>query len=195
MSKLVVGLGNPGSDYAATRHNIGFRIVERFAAQERFPGLSRRGLLFKSDARESVGTVDGLRVAVLQPLSFMNRSGRVVARKLDELELEPSDLLVCYDELALPLGRLRLRAGGSAAGHNGVESVIEALGTEDFPRLRFGIQPAGRRGDQVDFVLSPFRRDEIEVVEDALGRAAHAVVIFCREGIQRAMNQFNREVP
>jgi PTH1 family peptidyl-tRNA hydrolase len=184
--KLVVGLGNPGEEYAATRHNVGFRIAERFAEKAGLPDFhARRGAL------ESRGSVDGIRVAVLKPLTFMNRSGEVVARRLAALDLTPANLLVCYDELALPLGRLRLRAGGSSAGHNGMESVIEALGTEEFPRLRFGIQPAGRFSDQVRFVLSPFRRAELEQAEEAIDLAADAVWSFCIEGVTRAMNRFN----
>ncbi|MBA2564324.1 MAG: aminoacyl-tRNA hydrolase, partial [Gemmatimonadetes bacterium] len=111
------------------------------------------------------------------------------------LGLGPADLLVCYDELALPLARLRIRPGGSAAGHNGVRSIIDALGTQEFPRLRFGIGPEGRYSDQVRFVLAPFRKPELELVEEALPRAADAVATFCREGVEQAMSMFNREAP
>ena len=190
VGKLVVGLGNPGAEYEATRHNVGFRIVERFVADNRFPAFHR-----KRASLESLGSLDGERVAVLKPLSYMNRSGGAVARWLADLALELSDLLVCYDDLALPLGRLRVRPAGSAGGHNGVQSVIEALGTEAFPRLRFGVQPQGRFSDQVRFVLSPFRKAELVRVEEALPRAARAVECFCRDGIGKAMNLFNREVP
>jgi PTH1 family peptidyl-tRNA hydrolase len=190
--KLVVGLGNPGPEYESTRHNVGFRILDRFAALHRFPGWHRKGI-----ALESHAALDGERVALFKPLSFMNLSGRPVARRLAELGLGPADLLVCYDELVLPLGRLRLRGGGSSAGHNGVQSVIEALGTDAFPRLRFGVAPDGRQADQVRFLLSRFRQPELAVVEEALDRAAQAVACFCREGIVKAMNAFNSssEVP
>lgn len=184
--KLVVGLGNPGPEYEATRHNVGFRVVERVAADNRFPGFHRKG-----HGLESAGDLAGTRVQLLKPLTFMNLSGGLVARRLADLELSPTDLLVCYDELALPLGRLRLRPGGSAAGHNGIQSVIDALGTEDFARLRFGIAPDGRFADQVRFVLSPFRKAELAAVEEGLERAARAVECFCREGVQAAMNRFN----
>ena len=184
--KLVVGLGNPGEEYARTRHNVGFRIVDRFVADNRLPGFRRN-----QAALESRGVLDGERVAVLKPLSYMNRSGGVVVRWLDLLGLDPEDLLVCYDDLALPLGRLRLRPGGSAAGHNGVQSVIEALGIDAFPRLRFGVHPGRDFDDQVEFVLSAFRKPELEVVEETLPRAARAVECFCREGIGKAMNVFN----
>jgi PTH1 family peptidyl-tRNA hydrolase len=184
--KLVVGLGTPGEEYAATRHNVGFRIVDRFVADHRFPDFHR-----KREALESMARLDGQRVAVLKPQSYMNRSGGVVARWLAALGLDPADLLVCYDELALPLGRLRLRAGGSAAGHNGVLSVVDALDTEEFARLRFGVRPERPIADQVRFLLSPFRKRELEVVEEVLPRAAGAVACFCREGIVKAMNVFN----
>jgi PTH1 family peptidyl-tRNA hydrolase len=184
--KLVVGLGNPGPEYEATRHNVGFRIVDRVAADNRFPEFHRKGV-----GLETVGRLDGDRVALLKPLTFMNLSGGLVARRLADLGLAPADLLVCYDELALPLGRLRVRPGGSGAGHNGVQSVIDALGTQEFPRLRLGVAPEGRFTDQVRFVLSPFRKAELAAVEEGLERAARAVECFCREGIRAAMNRFN----
>ena len=193
-AKLVAGLGNPGSDYEATRHNVGFRIVERLAERHGFPAFrrQRRGL-FRSGPpwAETRGRLDGCEVVLLKPLSFMNRSGGPVAKKLDELGLEPEHMLVCYDDFALPLGRLRLRPAGSSGGHNGLQSVIEVLGTERVPRLRFGVQPAGHRGDEVKFVLSPFRPDERRAVQEALDRAADAVVAFCTLVIEAAINRFN----
>jgi PTH1 family peptidyl-tRNA hydrolase len=125
----------------------------------------------------------------------MNRSGGPVARRLQELGLAPSALLVCYDELALPLGRLRIRPGGSAAGHNGMRSLIDALGTDEFPRLRFGIRPDGPVEDGADFVLSPFRPVERRVVDEALGRAAEAVASVILEGVTKAMSRYNAEAP
>ncbi|MFN2433276.1 MAG: aminoacyl-tRNA hydrolase [Gemmatimonadota bacterium] len=186
VTKLVVGLGNPGAGYEATRHNVGFRIVERFASDARLPSFHRKG-----PALETEGAVDGERVLVMKPQAWMNRSGGPVARRLADVGLGAGDLLVCYDELALPLARLRLRPGGSAAGHNGVQSVIDALGNQDFARLRFGVQPEGRFSDQVSFVLSPFRKAEQELVEEALPLAGRAVACFCLEGIAVAMNRFN----
>ncbi|HEY7462071.1 MAG TPA: aminoacyl-tRNA hydrolase [Gemmatimonadota bacterium] len=184
--KLVVGLGNPGPEYEATRHNVGFRILDRVAADNRFPDFHRKGL-----GLETVGRLNGDRVALLKPLTFMNLSGGLVARRLADLGLAPSELLVCYDELALPLGRLRLRPGGSGAGHNGVQSVIDALGTQEFPRLRLGVAPEGRFTDQVRFLLSPFRKAELAAVGEGVERAARAVECYCREGIRAAMNRFN----
>ena len=187
---LVAGLGNPGSEYEATRHNVGFRIVERFADVARLPRWHRKG-----PALETEGEVGGIRVLVMKPLTYMNRSGGAVSRRLADLGLTPVDLLLCYDEVALPLAQLRLRAGGSSAGHNGVESVIEALGTHDFPRLRFGVRPDHPIPDQVRFVLSRFRSHEARIVEEALPVAADAVECFLREGIGVAMNRFNRAGP
>jgi PTH1 family peptidyl-tRNA hydrolase len=188
--KLVVGLGNPGPEYEGTRHNAGFRIVDRVAADNRFPAFHRKGL-----GLESVGSLGDGRVALVKPLTFMNLSGGLVARRLGDLGLEPADLLVCYDELALPLGRLRLRPAGSGAGHNGVQSVIDALGTQEFPRLRFGVGPGSRSGDQSRFVLSPFRKSELATVEETLERAARAVECFCAHGVRAAMNRFNSAAP
>lgn len=187
---LVVGLGNPGEKYERTRHNVGFRIAERFASEHGFPRF--RG---ERGAHATRGALAGEGVVVLKPQNYMNRSGGVVARWLAELGLGAESLLVCYDEVALPLGRLRLRAQGSAAGHNGVQSVIDALGTEAFPRLRFGIRPETEFDDQVEFVLSPFTRRELALVELELPRAAEAVACFCREDIARAMNRFNAASP
>jgi PTH1 family peptidyl-tRNA hydrolase len=125
----------------------------------------------------------------------MNRSGGPVARRLEELGLEPADLLVCYDELALPLGRLRIRPGGSDAGHNGMRSLIDALGTDAFPRLRFGIRPEGPLDDGADFVLSPFRPAERRIVDEALGRASEAVASVILDGVTKAMARYNAEAP
>jgi PTH1 family peptidyl-tRNA hydrolase len=188
--KLVVGLGNPGPGYDATRHNVGFRIVDRVADDHRFLEFHRKGA-----GLESLGVVRGTRVALMKPLTYMNLSGGQVARRLRDLGLGPADLLVCHDELALPLGRVRLRPGGSAAGHNGLQSIIDALGTQDFPRLRLGVAPDGRWSDQVKLVLSPFRKAELPAVEEAIERAALAVECWCLEGIQAAMNRFNAAAP
>ena len=179
---------------------MGFRIVERFASDRRFPALrvlKGGGLpgFRRSLARETRGTLDGTSVEVFEPLAFMNRSGGPVARRMQELGLAPADLLVCYDELALPLGRLRIRPGGSAAGHNGMRSLIDALGTDEFPRLRFGIRPDEAVEGGADFVLSPFRPAERRIVDEALGRASEAVACFCLEGVERTMARYNPEAP
>jgi PTH1 family peptidyl-tRNA hydrolase len=190
--KLVVGLGNPGPRYARSRHNVGFRVLDVLAerlraapAVERFAG------------RYAECTLDGERVGLLAPGTFMNRSGGAVAEALAALpELDPAaDLLVVFDDADLPLGRLRLRARGSSGGHNGLADVLACLGSEAVPRLRFGIgRPLVPTGT-VEFVLAPFAKDEEALLARALPRAADAVACFAREGIAAAMNRFNGPWP
>lgn len=184
---LLVGLGNPGPAYADTRHNVGFLVVDELARRmgtvldvERFHGRFGRGRLAGADC------------ALLQPTTFMNRSGRAVAAAVAGLaEVEPTrDLLVVQDDLDLPLGRLRLRAAGGAGGHNGLADVLEALGTRAVPRLRVGI---GRPvAGAIDHVLAGFEPAEREELVATIGRAADAVERWIRDGIERAMEQANR---
>jgi NhaA family Na+:H+ antiporter len=190
--KLVVGLGNPGPEYADTRHNVGFRVVEHVA---RALGLE---LEARADARMARGHLPGtgepIAFALLEPTTFMNRSGPAVAAALLELDVvDPArDLLVVYDDLDLPLAQLRVRKKGGHGGHNGLGSVLAALGERDVPRLRFGIgrPPAGR--DPIEYVLAPFEPGEAERVEAGVAEAAEAVRAFVSEGIDAAMNRFNR---
>ena len=185
MMKLVVGLGNPGPRYAGTRHNVGFDVVDVLA--------ERHGLQWESAPAEalmakwrSVGTL------VVKPLTFMNLSGHAVGDLLRYFKVEIADLLVVVDEAQLELGRLRTRGSGSAGGHNGLKSVIEQLGTDEFARMRFGVgRGDGRRG-LADHVLATFDRDEQAVVSEAISRAADAAEVFVREGIEPMMNRFNR---
>lgn len=191
---LVVGLGNPGPRYEATRHNAGFRIAERFAArcaidgwESRFAGRLGLGSL---PARDSEVTRE---VAVLLPGTFMNRSGAAVSRAVTGLGVaDPAtDLVLAYDDVDLPFGRMRLRPGGGGGGHRGVQSVIEALGDASFARVRFGVgRPAGKR-DTVEYVLEPFGMDEEDALDGLLGRAADAIEASLREGCIAAMNRFN----
>jgi PTH1 family peptidyl-tRNA hydrolase len=184
--KLLVGLGNPGSRHRATRHNAGRRIAERFAAAHGIALCERR---FRG--RYGEGRVGPHPVGVLAPETFMNVSGEAVAEARDALALAPADLLLAFDDLDLPLGRIRLRAAGGAGGHRGLASVIEMLGTRAFPRLRFGIgrPPSGQ--DPVDYVLTPFSAAEEEVVAERLPVAVEAVdAAFC-EGLGPAMCRFN----
>lgn len=199
VSRLVVGLGNPGPDYVGTRHNAGFMVLDRLA--------DRLGVGFETEAARALcgeaalppdpdaapGTEAGAAaVALAKPLAFMNRSGPPVAALLDRYGLDPADLLLVYDDLALPLGALRLRGKGSAGGHNGVQSVIEALGSTEFPRLRVGVGNSFPPGGQVDFVLSPFDDAEREAAEAGLDEAADAALTFARHGLTAAMNRHNR---
>jgi len=187
--KLVVGLGNPGSRYAGTRHNVGFLVVERFAeragiavGRERFQG------------RFGQGQVAGEDVALLLPGTFMNRSGEAVGAALESFpELEPaSDVLVVFDDLDLPFARLRMRRFGGAGGHRGVEDLIRRLGHGDFPRLRFGVGRPAEDVDPVEWVLSPFTPEQAAGLSAALDTAAEAVEEFVRDGVEMAMNRANR---
>jgi peptidyl-tRNA hydrolase, PTH1 family len=183
-------LGNPGPEYEATRHNVGFRVVERLAREGRLPGWTRTG-----EWLETRGAIDGVSVTLVKPLTWMNASGRALAVLAREDPFEPEEILVCYDELALPLGKLRLRPSGSHGGHNGMRSVLEHLGSEKVPRLRVGILPeSGGTGDPTEFVLRPFRRREEPVIEEAVARGVDAVTCAVTEGLITAMNRFNPEL-
>lgn len=183
--KLVVGLGNPGPRYANNRHNVGFQCVRRIAVQY---GSSRHKLI--SNALVTPVQIRGIKVALARPLAFMNRSGQAVASLSRRYSVALSDLLVVYDDLDLPLGRIRLREGGGAGGHKGMLSIIDSLGGDSFPRLRVGIgRPA--EDDPSDYVLSDFAPDEISTVEATYELAINAVESFVIGGIVAAMNTFN----
>jgi PTH1 family peptidyl-tRNA hydrolase len=185
MRKLVVGLGNPGSKYEATRHNIGFDVVDRLAAN----GSGAR-FLDRFDGLLAVTEIDFRRVLLLKPLTFMNLSGRSVRQALQFYKLDLADLLVICDDLSLPLGKLRIRRAGSDGGQKGLKDITAQLGSEDYARLRIGI---GDRGpiDAADFVLSRFRPTERSTIEDALILATQAVAVWVSQGVDTAMNRFN----
>jgi PTH1 family peptidyl-tRNA hydrolase len=193
--KLVVGLGNPGPRYAATRHNVGFRVVERFAArrgialdQHRFGGrFGRASVALPAGAALDVG--------VLEPERFMNRSGQVVAEAVGWLPIGPleRDLLIVFDDVDLPFGRLRLRPGGSAGGHRGLSDVIACLGRDDFPRLRFGVGRPAVPMETADWVLQPFSADEQAQLAERIDAAAAAVEDALALGVAAAMNRVNRD--
>ena len=181
--RLIAGLGNPGPEYAATRHNIGFMVVEQLVAQfgstwEKLP---------KWDALSAKCGA----VLVVKPMSFMNRSGHPLFAIAQFYKIAAAEILVVLDDLALPLGRLRLRAGGGSAGHNGLESIIIQFGTEEIPRLRIGIGEAPREG-AVDYVLSRFFEEEKPIVRSTIDRAAEAVKCTIDNGLISAMNSFNK---
>ena len=182
--KLVVGLGNPGAQYRETRHNVGFWVVDEIA---------RRWGLNDSwrDRDEALYVKRGREALLAKPLTFMNHSGVAVARLSQYFQIEPADMLVLVDEVALPLGRLRARRGGSAGGHNGLKSVIEQLGGHEFPRLRIGVGRGDARRDLADHVLSKFEAEERPIIEAATLRAADAAEMFVSEGIERVMSTFN----
>ena len=185
--RIVVGLGNPGRRYQGTRHNIGFAVADEVA---------RRGqAVFESGRGETLTARVGRGPAallVVKPLTMMNLSGEAVAAVAGFYKVEPSAMLVAADDVNLPLGRLRLRAGGTAGGHNGFKSIIASLGTEEFPRLRVGVGRGDPRRDLADHVLAVFDDDERNEVDRAIARAADAVETFLAEGIEAAMNRYNR---
>lgn len=184
MARLILGLGNPGERYRDTRHNAGFLVVDELAR--------RWGV--RLDRRECNSFVGGDEVLLAQPQTYMNRSGWAARCLLETHGLDPADVLVVYDEVALPLGRLRLRKSGSPGGHRGLESVIENLRTDQVPRLRLGVSPEDgppRGEDLVEFVLDPFPPDQREAVAAMVSRAADACEIWVREGADAAMAKFN----
>ncbi|NNC89157.1 MAG: aminoacyl-tRNA hydrolase [Akkermansiaceae bacterium] len=180
---MVVGLGNPGSRYAGTRHNVGFDVLDRVAAREG-AGFARHR---KWDAE--VAKLPG-GVLLVKPQTFMNLSGRAVGAALRFYKLEPREALVVYDDVSLPLGQLRFRMSGGAGGHNGIKSLLADLGTPEFPRLKVGI--GGGPGDSMTgHVLGRFRDHEREEAENMLARAAEAVQLALSHGVEAAANQFN----
>ena len=182
--KAIVGLGNPGRDYAGTRHNVGFDVVDEIARRW---NVQLRP--WKSVAHVAVV---GARGAVLvEPQTYMNLSGDAVNRVAAFHKLEPSDVLVVVDEIQLPLGRIRLRRSGSAGGHNGLKSIIQHVGPE-FPRLRIGVGRGDPKWDLADHVLARFGREERDAVVEAVSRAADAVELFVEQDIEVAMNRFNQ---
>jgi PTH1 family peptidyl-tRNA hydrolase len=185
VGRLIVGLGNPGEKYKETRHNVGFRVVELLA--------ERHGIDLRRHRHQSVygeGRIGDVAVLLAKPLTYMNLSGHAVAALLRYHSLTPADTLVIYDEVQLPVGRLRVRAQGSAGGHNGIKSIISSLGTDAFPRIRVGVgAPAGQ--SLVDHVLGGFNRREAEVIAQILPLAADAAELLLREGVEAAMNRFN----
>ena len=183
--KLVVGLGNPGRKYAGTRHNVGFEIADVLAARH---GLEWEG----APAEALMAKWRGAGALVVKPLTFMNLSGHAVGDLLRYFKIDVADLLVIVDEVQLELGRLRTRARGSAGGHNGLKSLIEQLGTDEFARLRFGVGRGDARRDLADHVLATFDKDEQPVVTEAIARAADAAEVFVSEGLGPMMNRFNR---
>ena len=186
--KLVVGLGNPGSKYEGTRHNIGYAVVDYLAAA---PGVGRWRDRFQSRVAETMEGSESL--LLMKPESFMNLSGRAVREAVDFYKLGPADLLVVCDDIALPLGKLRVRAKGSHGGQNGLRNIQEQLGTQEYSRLRVGIGSPGEHWDAADYVLSRFKPAERKAVEDAVAQAAQAVLVWVRQGIDVCMNRFNAD--
>ncbi|MCF7854716.1 MAG: aminoacyl-tRNA hydrolase [Candidatus Pacebacteria bacterium] len=184
--QLVVGLGNPGADYAMTRHNVGFMVAD--AVAEALNSKDREKQQFKSLIRQI--RVAGRTVVIAKPLTFMNRSGDAIVKLVNAFDLTPGEVFVIYDCLDLPLGRLRIRQTGGSGGHRGMDSVLAALGTQTVPRLRVGIGRQNER-DAVDHVLSPWSNDETRLVKEIVEAAADAVLMALRAGVERTMNTYN----
>lgn len=186
--KVIVGLGNPGPQYKWTRHNLGFLVVEQLAESlgASFTKEKHQGLLCET-------ATGGTRLLLIKPLTFMNRSGDCVAPAVHNKIDGPEDVLVVTDDINLPLGKLRIRAGGSAGGHNGLKSLIERLGSDAFARLRLGVGDERTTGDLADHVLSKFRPEEKEPVEKMLERAVDAAIRWAERGVEAAMNEFNQD--
>jgi PTH1 family peptidyl-tRNA hydrolase len=185
----VVGLGNPGERYRRTRHNVGFMVVDALA--DRAGAAGRAG----GDSWRAEATLGDVGVVLVKPLSFMNASGAAVARLLAETEGSPTDLIVAVDDAALDLGVIRVRERGSHGGHNGLRSIAEELGTEEFARVRVGIRRGELPADLAAYVLSDFAAEEVLLVQEAVGLAADAVSCAVREGVVAAMNRFNARRP
>jgi len=187
--KLIVGLGNPGIEYQFTPHNMGFLTVDRIAEQSRVRIGNRqcRALTGKAVIAEQ-------KVLLAKPETYMNLSGMSVRELVQEHEIDPArDLIVIYDELDLPLGTIRIRQRGSSAGHNGMESIIGALGSDEFIRMRLGIAPDHPVKDGARYVLGQFKKSQYAVVDEELDTAAEAVNVILSEGVAQAMNRFNRK--
>jgi PTH1 family peptidyl-tRNA hydrolase len=193
---LIVGLGNPGIEYQFTPHNAGFLAVDRIAEDCGVTLTNRRGRALTARAK-----LAGQDVLLAKPETFMNLSGLSVAALIQEFEISPEDILVLYDELALPLGTIRIRERGSANGHNGVKSISGVLGTEEWLRIRIGVgKPALADGREIkaggkDYLLSPMRKQELAVLDEVLDRAKCAVEMVLTQGVSAAMNEFNRRPP
>lgn len=184
---LIVGLGNPGAKYANTRHNVGFEVVFELADEFNVDFVQDR-----SEAYVGEGTYRSYQIILATPTTYMNRSGRSVAGLLERYDISRRKLLVIYDDLNLKLGAVRLRPSGSAGGHNGIQDVINRLGTDEIARLRIGIGGDYPPGQQVDYVLSPFTPEQRSVIDETVTTAAEACKTFVTDGLQPAMSRFNR---
>jgi len=183
---LIAGLGNPGSEYRETRHNVGFMVLDRLA--QRLPKKNFEEI-HGCSSHYLKGTYAGRALFLQKPETYMNLSGEAVAPLMRKEEIGTDGLLVIYDDMDLEVGKLRIRSRGSCGGHNGIRSIIETTGTENFARIRVGI--GHRTGNGADYVLSPFEEDEKPVIDKVLDAAADAVILILRRGLSQAMNEYN----
>ena len=185
MKYLIVGLGNVGNEYAFTRHNVGFMVLDQLARMQK--------KVFQSDRLATLATCQyrGRTLCLIKPTTYMNHSGRAVGYWLNKLKLPVEQSLVIVDDIALPLGKLRMRPQGTAAGHNGLKSIEASLGTQVYPRLRMGIGDEFSKGRQADYVLAPFTTKEQEALPKLIDQACQAIYAFCTLGVARTMEQYN----
>lgn len=183
---LIAGLGNPGQEYAGTRHNIGFDTITRLCDDHKISldTKKHKGLC-------GTGVIGGEKVILIQPQTYMNRSGECIREAADFYKLGLEQILIIYDDVSLPVGKMRVRGKGSAGGHNGMKSIISHLGSGEFARIRIGIGEKPEGWDLADYVLGRFQKEELPVLRDAVGGAAKAVEVLLREGVGAAMNRFN----
>ena len=186
--KLIVGLGNPGKEYSGSRHNLGFRCINHLAKANGI-GIDKR----QCQAQLGVGRIAGVQVVLAKPRTFMNLSGKSVRLMMDRFKAKRDDLVVIHDDLDLPLGRIRFYANGGPGGHKGVESIIAALGSRDFIRIRVGVGRPPPGMDPVDFVLLDFSPTERLLVEEAIAKVGEAIPFLLKEGLTAAMNKYNQK--
>lgn len=197
--RLIVGLGNPGSKYLKTRHNVGFMVVDAIAEKTKTviesSDVARLASFFgmSGTAVSAEAKFKGYGFNLLKPLTYMNLSGSAVRKHANKLGISPADILVVYDDIALPVGAIRLRPSGSAGGHNGLQDIIDELETDQIPRLRVGIGNHFERGQQAEYVLSPFEEAEQEAIQAAIKASMDAALTFVREGMTVAMNRYNKK--
>jgi len=192
--KLIVGLGNPGFGYAGNRHNIGFMCIRHFARIHGIRFDKKQG-----QARTGTGEINGEKVVLARPQTFMNTSGESVGRLVKKMKISPADLIVIHDDLDLPIGKVRIRQGGRSAGHKGIDSIIAQLGNRDFYRVRVGIgrpeipedSPVDKEAAVINYVLSDFTREERKVINEAIPEVSRAIVCLLTKGITIAMNKYN----
>ena len=184
--KIIVGLGNPTKEYAGTRHNVGFSVIYNISDAYNIPVETK-----KHKALIGKGIIEGEKVILAMPQTYMNLSGESVRELMDYYKCDLSDLIVIYDDISLDVGKLRIRAKGSAGGHNGIKNIIAHLGTQEFPRVRIGVGEKPARMDLADYVLGHFPKEEAETMTTAFKDGAAAVVDMMTEGVEAAMNHFN----
>ena len=187
MASLIIGLGNPGGEYVRTRHNVGWMCLDELESRGRF-GRERRD----GPAKVREGSVDGFDVVTARPQTYMNVSGRAAVHLIGKYGVPAVELIVVHDDVDLPLGRLRLKRGGGAAGNKGVLSIADSLRTQDFLRVRIGVSRPAERDQMIDYVLDRFTPEERERLAAVLPRAAAVVMALVRDGLESAMSEYNR---